>query len=275
MYQGPPQRYISHNSQSFRGPAPLHHILMSNKTFTGVTLQTLDEKAFDHGIILAQTAQKDCNMPDLIKLNHDQLLERISPMAAEQLVHGIRNRLFVPPLVDAGWYKVSEASLVHARKLTKDDQKIDWNRPGRAIERRHRALGRLWNELYIDRETSARVIFEDMSYVPRPESLAIRLQEREHELNGRMKSHPLDPEIHFLVVNDVQEEPTKFHDGRKVLFYVKDEEDAVIIAASDKDAIRVKNIIVAGKGSKPAAIALKPFSDGETWRLMKNKTKQT
>lgn len=253
----------------------MHHILMSKDTFTGVTLQTLDEKAFDQGIILAQTPQKDCKMPDLFKLNHEQLLERISPIAAEQLVHGIRNRLFVPPLVNTGWYNMPKESLVHARKLTKADQQVNWNRPGNAIERQHRALGRLWNELLVDEKTAARVIFEDMSLVPRPENLATRLNEKKHELDGLLKPHALDQDIHFLVVNDVQEEPSEFHNGRKVIFYVKDEEDAVIIATSDKDAIRVKRITIGGKGSKPAAIALKPFSDSESWQLKKHKTKQT
>lgn len=253
----------------------MQHILMSKDTFTGVTLQTLDDKAFDHGIILAQTPQQDCKMPDLPKLNHNQLLERIAPIAAEQLVDGIHNRLFVPPLANAGWYKIPESSIVHARKLTKDDQQIDWNRSGGAIERQHRALGRLWNELSVDAKMSLRLIFEDMSLVPSPENLATRLNERQYDLDGLLKPHILDPDIHILVINDVHGEASEGHDRRKVLFYVKDEEDAIIIAANDKNAIRVKNVTIGGKSSKPAAIALGPFNNAEVWQLRKHKSNQT
>ncbi|KAF3058154.1 Methionyl-tRNA formyltransferase, mitochondrial [Daldinia childiae] len=38
-----------------RGPAPLQHALLAGHTHTGISLQTLDDRAFDHGLILART----------------------------------------------------------------------------------------------------------------------------------------------------------------------------------------------------------------------------
>ena len=133
---------------------------------TGVTLQTLDEKAFDHGTILAQTPPRGLKIPGGMSCTYDDLLQFIKPKAAEMLVNGLRDRLFVPPLVDVGKFDCKQPQ--RAPKITKEDTRITgrhWQNAA-AIHSRHRALGRLWATLKFGDGNAKRVIFEDFELLP-------------------------------------------------------------------------------------------------------------
>ncbi|KAI1327203.1 Formyltransferase [Xylariaceae sp. FL0255] len=125
-----------------RGPAPLHHALLRGDKMTGVSLQTLDSKAFDHGIILAQTP-KDESHEDALRIPDNcttvpQLLDIVTPVAARMLVQGLRDGLHVRPHVDQSWWGGSTAPqvdgisttptsappLMHAPKIRKKDQQL-------------------------------------------------------------------------------------------------------------------------------------------------------
>ena len=130
---------------SFRGPAPLHHILLSGCKTVGITLQTLHRKHFDHGTILAQTSYPGF---DHKATNVSQLEALVTPKAAEMLVLGIKDRIFVPPLLDVGWYEHTQqlVDLRHAPKITTEDRHIDWkNWTAEEILRRHQIIGPLWS----------------------------------------------------------------------------------------------------------------------------------
>ncbi|PLB41765.1 methionyl-tRNA formyltransferase [Aspergillus candidus] len=157
----------------FRGPAPLHHTLLAGRRTTGVTLQTLDVKHFDHGVILSQTPPLPIPNPDSCTV--PELLDLVTPTGANLLVEGIQKGLFVPPLEDVGPTR-DDASLIHAAKITPEDRHVDWaNWTALEISRRTRVLGPLWsNALAADTSGKTptfrprRVIFTEIEEVEPP-----------------------------------------------------------------------------------------------------------
>ncbi|KKY33662.1 putative mitochondrial formyl-methionyl-trna transformylase [Diaporthe ampelina] len=111
-----------------RGPAPLQHALLRGRPHAGVTLQTLHEKDFDRGSVLAQTPWPGLPIPEGcdVRQLHDMLAEK----GAELLVGALERRLFVPPLQQVGWRPTDEdlaRGLVRdAPKVTKLDSMVDW-----------------------------------------------------------------------------------------------------------------------------------------------------
>ncbi|KAJ9264565.1 hypothetical protein DTO212C5_7068 [Paecilomyces variotii] len=132
----------------FRGPAPLHHTLLAGRTRTGVTLQTLHHEHFDHGIILSQTPPPGFEIPNPETCTVQELLQVVAPEGARILIEGMRNRLFVPPLKEAGWRATEAGSkLIHAAKIKPEDRHVDWaNWTWTDISRRNRILGPLWSK---------------------------------------------------------------------------------------------------------------------------------
>ncbi|OQD84022.1 hypothetical protein PENANT_c014G01940 [Penicillium antarcticum] len=131
----------------FRGAAPLHHTLLSGQRTTGVTLQTLHLKHFDHGVVLSQTPAPGLDIPNPDSCTVPELLGIVAPKGAELLVSGIDKGLYVPPVVDAGW-RAAEVTgeLTHATKITPEDRRIDWaNWTLAKINRRSRIIGPLWS----------------------------------------------------------------------------------------------------------------------------------
>lgn len=138
----------SSDSKSFRGPAPLHHTLLAGRQRTGISLQTLHPERFDHGIVLAQTPSPGFAIPEPTSCTVRQLLELVAPKGADMLIQGIRDRLYVPPLVDNGWFGKGQNALelMHAPKIKSEDRHIDWTTwTAEEILRRHRVMGPLWN----------------------------------------------------------------------------------------------------------------------------------
>ncbi|PYH99172.1 methionyl-tRNA formyltransferase family protein [Aspergillus ellipticus CBS 707.79] len=159
----------------FRGPAPLHHTLLAGRTTTGVSLQTLHLKHFDHGTVLAQTPLPGFDIPSPTTCSVPDLLNLVSPKGAEILVEGIRQGLFVPPVEDAGWRASEGEVLIHAAKIKPEDRHIDWtNWSFSEINRRNRVLGPLWSKSLVASSTPGesptfqqrRVIFTSFEEVP-------------------------------------------------------------------------------------------------------------
>ncbi|KAF2967623.1 hypothetical protein GQX73_g5942 [Xylaria multiplex] len=111
-----------------RGPAPLHHTLLSGRTLTGVSLQTLDDAAFDHGVVLAQTPSDPASAaavqipPTCTTVRALEAL--ITPIASEMLVQGLRSGLHVPPYTSVATPPSDESALSHAPKITKESQQL-------------------------------------------------------------------------------------------------------------------------------------------------------
>ncbi|KAF9882728.1 Methionyl-tRNA formyltransferase [Aspergillus nanangensis] len=140
---------------------------------TGITLQTLHLKHFDHGAILQQTPPPGFEIPASCTVQ--ELLDIVAPKGAEILVDGIRKGLFVPPVEEAGWRSTdSTETLIHATKIIPEDRHIDWT-TWRAmdISRRNRVIGPLWSKALVATDHRPdkpsfqyrRVIFTDLEEV--------------------------------------------------------------------------------------------------------------
>jgi methionyl-tRNA formyltransferase len=233
---------------------------MSGARYTGITLQTLDEKSFDNGIILAQTPPNGLGLPFESKCTYEQLLNHVKPVAVALLVQGLRDRVFVPPHIDVGWLKNKKPHrLVHAAKITSADKWVNWREHSpTTIERRFRALGRLWSLIHLDPETKKRIVFEDMEVVPKPEPIMNWLKKFQQKRHGPVK--PTDEEketIHFAVIAD--------GGYMKPRFYVVDGD--TIIVGCQNEALRIRKITVEGKGKQDAATVMAGFKDWEKWNI--------
>ncbi|OAA57673.1 Methionine tRNA Formyltransferase-like protein [Cordyceps fumosorosea ARSEF 2679] len=108
-----------------RGPAPIHHAYLRGDPFTGVSLQTLDPRAFDHGTVLAQTPEP--GIPIAPGQTFAQLRDELAARGAEMLVQGLRDRVHVPPHeVATGGEGAGGGGLVHAPKMSKADAEVRW-----------------------------------------------------------------------------------------------------------------------------------------------------
>lgn len=222
----------------FRGPAPLHHVLLAGESYTGVTLQTLHPKKFDHGAILAQTPFPGFEIPNPSTCTVSQLLEFISPKAADLLVQGIRDKVFLPPIKDLA--PISSRRLRHAPKITTEDRFIHWDTmTATEICRRDRVLGRLWSLYEPQERKESRVIFHGVEVVKTPQKL-IDWQEDRTSCKG-----------------DVWGLPTKSLSGmgRICLPFVK-EHDHIIVLTTGKDALLVRYLTKEGENRKLATEAL-------------------
>ncbi len=126
---------------------------------------------FDHGALLRVT---EFEIPNYDICTTSELLDFIKPKAAELLITGLRNLDFVPPLkpIWQPWLPLPGAQLFedvgeymyirHANKVGPEDKKITRFSTSGHLFRRHRALGRLWCNIFLDNEKK-RVIFEDLT----------------------------------------------------------------------------------------------------------------
>lgn len=130
---------------------------MAGEKTTGITLQTLDTKRFDHGLILSQTPAPGFDIPDPESCDVPQLLSLVSTKGAEMLVDGIRNRVFVPPLKSAITSSAEDGRVLrHAAKIHTGDRHLDWSIWSWDKIRRHqRVIGPLWNTALVAGDTSA------------------------------------------------------------------------------------------------------------------------
>jgi methionyl-tRNA formyltransferase len=157
----------------------VHHTLLAGETTTGVTLQTLHDKSFDHGVILSQTPAPGFDIPNPETCTVPELLDIVAPKCAEMLVESIDKGLYVPPVKEVGWRSTEDTSeLIHASKITPEDRHIDWAKwTSTDISRRNRVIGPLWSKVLCatkgeDTQLSfqhKRVIFTDFEEVDPPE----------------------------------------------------------------------------------------------------------
>lgn len=148
---------------SLRGPAPIHHALLNGNTHTGVSLQTLHPKTFDHGAILSQTPLPGIPIPsdgDLASLTSS-----LATVGAEMLVQGLRDGVHVPPYSAIEQEVASE--LRHAPKVQKGDARINWTWTGDEWRRRRQVFGSVWTMGTVAKDgAEKRVIFTEIGVVP-------------------------------------------------------------------------------------------------------------
>ncbi|KAG5936303.1 hypothetical protein E4U59_005084 [Claviceps monticola] len=151
------------------GAAPLHHTLLRGDTHTGVSLQTLDDEAFDRGIILAQTPPP--GLPISPEDNFESLRDNTAVHGAKMLIQGLRDGLHIPPYRDVGWKaaQLKEQGIEkpqHAHKTSKGDSMIRPNWTAEDFLRRYRTFGKVWaTVVYRKNHLADRIILADVEPV--------------------------------------------------------------------------------------------------------------
>jgi methionyl-tRNA formyltransferase len=114
----------------YRGAAPIQWAILDGETETGVTIMKMDA-GLDTGDILTQEST-----PIRPEDNSQTLHDRLAAIGAELLVKTIRSHLaraIVPRPQPA-------EGATYARKITKEDGRLDWTQRGRVLWNRIRAL---------------------------------------------------------------------------------------------------------------------------------------
>ena len=114
----------------YRGPAPMHWALLNGDRETGVTVMRMVEK-LDAGDILLQKSLRIDKNDDIRTLSG-----RLSRLGAETLLESLdllkKSAVYFLPQ--------EKKTVTYARKITKEDGRIDWNRPADEIRNQVRAF---------------------------------------------------------------------------------------------------------------------------------------
>ncbi|KAL2874319.1 Methionyl-tRNA formyltransferase [Colletotrichum sp. CLE4] len=262
----------------FRGPAPLQHTLLQGRTHTGITLQTLDHRNFDHGDILAQTPLPGFPIPE--KCSTQELLDIVTPQAAEMLVDGLRQGLHVPPYVS-----VSRTAALqdfrnifkeppHAPKITNQDRKISWSKwTADEIATRQRVLGGAWSSaVYRTREKEQRiklgrvdaVCLEDMPEHIKQYTRRLRMYKK---ARGIADSRIPKDDKNVKLINWVVGIKDGSWEVLRTPFFEHEDRKSILIPIIEGDKLlKVETMIVEGSAERPAASAIKSFAvEGENY----------
>jgi methionyl-tRNA formyltransferase len=133
------------------------------------------------------------------------------------LVKGIQNRVFVPPLKDAGWRATADSNdILHAAKITPEDRHVNWqNWTWADINCRQRVLGSLWSKALAPAKPSEgqdttsyeekRIIFDEIEEAPHhfPESERLALLPGVPFIRGHVSSQsPGDDKALYVYTRD-------------------------------------------------------------------------
>src|SRR5712691_2067876 len=114
----------------YRGAAPIQWAILNDEAETGVTIMKMDA-GLDTGDILAQTATSIGPRDDAPSL-HDRLARLGADLLVKTLPDYAAGKIIPRPQPAAG--------ATYARKITREDGRLDWSRPARGLWNRVRAL---------------------------------------------------------------------------------------------------------------------------------------
>ena len=114
----------------YRGAAPIQWAILNGESETGVTIMQIAEK-LDAGDILTQRATPIV-AEDTAATLHDRLARMGADLLVQTLKGCIQNTVSARPQ--------DEAEVVYARKITKEDGRLNWAQPARALWNRVRAF---------------------------------------------------------------------------------------------------------------------------------------
>ncbi len=114
----------------YRGAAPIQWALLNDEAETGVTIMQMDA-GLDTGGILVQQA-----MPITLTDDAQSLHDRLAALGAELLLPAIR--AVAAGAITARPQLAEQAS--YARKIIKEDGRLDWSQPARVLWNRIRAF---------------------------------------------------------------------------------------------------------------------------------------
>jgi len=118
----------------FRGATPIQSAILNGEEETGVSLFLMDEK-IDHGPIL-NTKKLNISSQEHRKLNFGELSKKLAELGVELIIETIPKYLKneITPLPQ------NDLLVTYCHKITKEDEKIDWNKSAEEIERKVRAF---------------------------------------------------------------------------------------------------------------------------------------
>ena len=113
----------------WRGAAPIQRAVMAGDKETAIVIMQMDEGLDTGGMLLV----KHFPVPEGISAGalHDQLAHEAAPMVLET-IHGLKNKKITP-------VAQSHTGMEYAKKITKEECKIYWNKPAKDIY--HQILG--------------------------------------------------------------------------------------------------------------------------------------
>jgi methionyl-tRNA formyltransferase len=114
----------------WRGAAPIQRALLAGDSETGATVMLMDE-GLDSGPILAQRRLPIARDETGATL-HDRLAEAGARLLAMTLADWGASRIAPRPQPSAG--------VTYARKLSREESRLDWREPAESLERKVRAL---------------------------------------------------------------------------------------------------------------------------------------
>lgn len=114
----------------WRGAAPIQWAIAEGDAETGVTIMRM-EAGLDTGPILAR-ARTPITGADTGRTLHDRLAELGAELLCETIPGYLAGEILPQPQPAAG--------VVYARKITKDDGRLDWTLPARVLGNRRRAF---------------------------------------------------------------------------------------------------------------------------------------
>ena len=114
----------------YRGAAPIQWAILNDESETGVTIMQIDA-GLDTGPILAMEATP-IRPDDNARTLHDRLARSGADLLVRTLSEQVSGRLVPRPQ--------PEEAATYARKITKEDGRLDWNRPARELWNRVRGL---------------------------------------------------------------------------------------------------------------------------------------
>ncbi|KAF7563430.1 hypothetical protein G7046_g664 [Stylonectria norvegica] len=222
-----------------RGPAPIHHAILRGLEHTGISLQTLDDKTFDHGTVLAQSPYPGISIPSGSTVQ--ELTTLLAPLGAQMLVQGLRDGVHVPPRRQAGWRKneLDGKVLVHAPKVSKADGQADWaDWVADDFARRIQVLGSVWTHAVTKRGEVKRLIFQDAELISGENATAAG-----------------------AVVSFIQKLETEEASHKVPISYLDD--GSCLVQLKNTEWIRVMQVKEEGKPARDAAVVLKSISTAQ------------
>lgn len=208
-----------------------------------MSLQTLDEKTFDHGTILAQSPAPGHIVPPTWSI--EEVTKAFGLIGAEMLVQGLRDGVHVPPHREAGSAAEHPGKPpMHAPKVTKADAQVNWGAwTADDFRRRMRVFGSVWTRATNGKGEEKRVIFQDAEATP--------AEEASDAGQGALDAAT----VAFAYEHGNEGEKTAVD---KVVRF-DERSGSCAFQAGDGAWIRVSKVKVDGKAESAAVSALRPF----------------
>ncbi|KFY27900.1 hypothetical protein V493_03227 [Pseudogymnoascus sp. VKM F-4281 (FW-2241)] len=223
-----------------RGPSPVHYAVLNGYKQTGVTLQTLSPKDFDHGKILLQAP---ISIPNPEKITRGALQDILIPISADLLVRGLREKVYLPQTMPVEPILPENKTLAPAPKIKPENKRLLSKMTAEEAVRMERAFGRVWVDTRLLDNNFKRVILEGLETIPMPAEMSDFYVTHKDEM-GIFKP--------FTIVEYDGEK-----DGMTTVPMMKAQDgDGIIIAAKGDSALLIRNATIDGSKKNKAAVAL-------------------